>query len=96
MYNSNGIQINKVGNGFIVVLPTQSPNFFGMSEDSLVQAARIMKGEVEKDPVMEAIYQNHNQEQQPVSNIVALPVETNIFVFLTFPEVLEFLKSKIN
>lgn len=84
----NSIVITKLANGWEVCLPSNSNNL-----DPMIQAASKMLKEIKQDDGdLSAIMQQANISPAE-KNIKNIPSTENVFVFLTYPEVLDFLKT---
>lgn len=99
MFERNGIILNQVSNGWVVILPMMPPSFdtqFGLVKPQFRELGKLIRGEEEEDPVLAKIYEENDKKPEPQSDKLNVPKDENTFIFATFPEVLEFLKNKIN
>lgn len=89
--NHNSIQIIKVANGWIVVMPMQNnPGIPGMGNINFAEIAKNMKGAMEQDDMVKNLQDKAIAAATPV-----IPTDELIHIFPTFPEVLGFLKFTI-
>lgn len=98
MYNQaqNEINISKVSNGWIVCLPDEIQDIMQLQEDSIRNQVRILKEEMTGDDLLKSLQKGDEEPVIQTDNRTQLQKDATTFIFATFPEVLEFLKSKIN
>lgn len=90
--NHSSIQIIKVANGWIVVMPMQNNNGMipGMGPINFNEIAKGMKGAMEQDDIVNELHAKAQAAATP-----AIPTDDLIHIFLTFKEVLGFLKFTV-
>lgn len=90
----NPIIITPVANGYVVRLPYRRPseNLFGTVEGARVMA-RTMADEMQKDKLLTDLQEDEASGDVEPDYMEDIK-EKNVYVFLTFPEVLAFLKLK--
>ncbi len=86
--NIPGLEITKVANGWIVDVPLKGHAIMPLPMRDYKMQASIMREECTKDPALDDIV----QEEETLE--IELPIDKGVYIFLTFKEVLTFLKAR--
>lgn len=95
--DSSEIFIQKVHNGWIVKLPP--PSKLDIAQSVMQQFPEIMKSfNIDSDDVLAKIHRDNEIEDIVVPEAKEQYIEPadNILIFMTFPEVLDFLNNNIS
>jgi len=96
----NSIQLTKAANGFIVVLPIEDQLYSAPPDytdpETIKKMAAIMRDEMHKDPLIEQLMSDAGAKEVGPSIAVPKKTQNNIFVFKTFNEVADFLRTEFH